>query len=117
MRTCSRPMTPPCSPRTTPNTRGSRRLGIPAALDPASPGRRGLDRRHPSARLILIEVSRDAECSAVWSSYTGPGLAGGREGLRDEDDGIDERWDEPFYLVVFQLTDVDLAAARHRKAK
>jgi hypothetical protein len=40
-----------------------------------------------------------------------------RAGLRDEDDGIDERWDEPFYLVVFQVIDLGLAAARHRKGK
>lgn len=40
-----------------------------------------------------------------------------RAGLRDEDDGIDERWDEPFYLVVFEVIDLGLAAARHRKGK
>lgn len=40
-----------------------------------------------------------------------------RAGLRDEDDGIDERWDEPFYLVVFEVVALGLAAARHRKGK
>lgn len=38
-------------------------------------------------------------------------------GLRDEDDGIDERWDEPFYLVVFEVIGPGLAVARHRKGK
>jgi hypothetical protein len=40
-----------------------------------------------------------------------------RAGLRDEDDGLDERWDEPFYLVVFEVIELGLAAARHRKGK
>ena len=40
-----------------------------------------------------------------------------RAGLRDEDDGIDDRWDEPFYLAVFQVIGLDLAAARHRKGQ
>jgi hypothetical protein len=40
-----------------------------------------------------------------------------RAGLRDEDDGVDDRWDEPFYLVVFQVIDLGLAAARHRKGQ
>jgi hypothetical protein len=40
-----------------------------------------------------------------------------RAGLRDEDDGIDDRWDEPFYLVVFEVIDLGLAAARHRKGQ
>ncbi len=40
-----------------------------------------------------------------------------RAGLRDEDDGIDERWDEPFYLVVFEVIALGLAAARHRKGQ
>jgi hypothetical protein len=40
-----------------------------------------------------------------------------RAGLRDEDDGVDERWDEPFYLVVFEVIELGLAAARHRKGK
>lgn len=40
-----------------------------------------------------------------------------RAGLRDEDDGIDDRWDEPFYLAVFQVTGLGLAAARHRKGQ
>ncbi len=40
-----------------------------------------------------------------------------RAGLRDEDDGVDERWDEPFYLVVFEVTGLGLAVARHRKGQ
>jgi hypothetical protein len=40
-----------------------------------------------------------------------------RAGLRDEDDGIDDQWDEPFYLVVFEVIDLGLAAARHRRGK
>lgn len=40
-----------------------------------------------------------------------------RAGLRDEDDGIDEQWDEPFYLVVFEVIALGLAAARHRKGQ
>jgi hypothetical protein len=40
-----------------------------------------------------------------------------RAGLRDEDDGLDDRWDEPFYLVVFEVIDLGLATARHRKGK
>jgi hypothetical protein len=40
-----------------------------------------------------------------------------RAGLRDEDDGIDERWDEPFYLVVFEVIALGLAAARLRKGR
>ena len=40
-----------------------------------------------------------------------------RAGLRDEDDGLDERWDEPFYLVVFEVIALGLAAARHRKSQ
>lgn len=40
-----------------------------------------------------------------------------RARLRDEDDGIDDRWDEPFYLAVFQVIDLGLAATRHRKGQ
>lgn len=32
-----------------------------------------------------------------------------RAGMRDEDDGVDERWDEPFYLVVFEVIALGLA--------
>ena len=35
----------------------------------------------------------------------------------DENDGIDDQWDEPFYLAVFEVTGLGLAAARHRKTK
>ena len=37
-------------------------------------------------------------------------------GLRDEGDGIDDQWGEPFYLVVFEVIGLGLAAARRRKA-
>lgn len=40
-----------------------------------------------------------------------------RAGLRDEGDGVDERWDEPFYLVVFEVIALGLAAARHRRGQ
>jgi hypothetical protein len=40
-----------------------------------------------------------------------------RAALRDEDDGIDDQWDEPFYLAVFEVIALGLAAARHRKGQ
>ena len=40
-----------------------------------------------------------------------------RAGLRDEGDGVDERWDEPFYLVMFEVIALGLAAARPRRGQ